>query len=58
MSDYFSWSARKQGLDERRKLEEQEREESAAPSEPIDVQEHHASTTIIERLYAVLGKRG
>jgi hypothetical protein len=58
--DFWEYQSRKQGAGKphrRRKTDIQDREEPAAPSEPIQVQEHHASTTIIERLYAVIGKR-
>lgn len=54
-SDYFHWLQRKLLKDK----PQPDREEPSAPSEPIqvDYEERNASTTIIERLYAVLGKR-
>jgi hypothetical protein len=60
--DFWSWQSRKLGAGAPHKRlpaapEVLDREEPAAPSEPIEVQEHHASTTIIERLYQVIGKR-
>jgi hypothetical protein len=55
VDDYFRWVQKKLLKDRPREVPD--REEPTAPSEPMKVEEHHASTTIIERLYSVLGKR-
>lgn len=65
LNDYEDWihrhtrskSPRGPAVHRRPLAEEAPREEPYRPAEPIEVQEHHASTTIIERLYAVIGKR-
>jgi hypothetical protein len=49
--DWTEYQARKEGLGSTQKLK------TLKEGEPMKVEEHPASTTIIERLYAVLGKR-
>lgn len=51
MSDYFAWLDRH--TRRRRPREEEalaETEEAVAPSEPLEVEEHHASTTVIQKI--------
>ena len=65
-TDYFGWQSERQGTG--KPLPRAAEPNTTAPSQEdagtatrgggVEVQEHHASTTIIERLYAVLGKRG
>ena len=58
LDDFLGWQERKLTKGRARpKPRPEPTENDVKPSEPISVHEHHASTTIIEKLYAVLGKR-
>lgn len=58
---YFDWLDKKTRPKRAQREAEQDEldavETAARPSEPIQVQEDHASTTVIERLFSVIGKR-
>jgi hypothetical protein len=57
LDDFYSWR-RAKFHKEKPKPEPEPSEFGLVPSEPMKVEEHDpASTTIIERLYARLGKR-
>lgn len=53
---YFEWITRQTRRDPRRR-DEADREEPAKPSEPLEVEEHHADTTIVERIRDALRSR-
>jgi hypothetical protein len=56
--NFFDWQSRKQKAGRAHpRPAPPDREEPAAPSEPMRVEEGHASTTVIERLFQVMGKR-
>lgn len=50
---YFDWIDRHTRKD-RGRPEDVREHSSAAPPEPLEVQEHHASTTIIQKIRAAL----
>lgn len=61
MLDYFSWIERQDRRGRRRRRPAPdpvlEVEHAVRPSEPLEVQEHHASTTIIEKIRDALRGR-
>lgn len=57
MGDYFDWNEQRVPKRQPARVSERPRPPAAAIEEPLEVQEHHASTTIIERIRGVIRDR-